>query len=92
MDREAWWSTVHGVAEELNATLQLNNNYFLKACLFLLSQWGIGFKPMHFARTHSAHNILKAQILPFILSLFVFLEVVGLLYFQKNIIHTLKSK
>ena len=79
MDREAWWTTVHGIAEELNTTLQLNNNYFLKACLLLLSQWGIGFQPVHFAVTHSVHNILKAQIL-FVLSLFVFLEVVGLLY------------
>ena len=26
MDRGAWWVTVHGVAEELDMTQQLNNN------------------------------------------------------------------
>ena len=26
MDREAWWATVHGFAEESDPTKQLNNN------------------------------------------------------------------
>ena len=27
MDRGAWWATVHGVAQELDPTWQLNNNH-----------------------------------------------------------------
>ena len=26
MDTEAWWATVHGIAKELDTTLQLNNS------------------------------------------------------------------
>ena len=32
MDRGAWWATVHGVAEELDTTKQLNNKGWVMKC------------------------------------------------------------
>ena len=64
MDRGAWWTTVHGVAKDLDATSWLSNNSSMLSSLLLKASW--------FSGSTALDKVIYCKIIFFVILLFSF--------------------
>ena len=59
MDREAWWATAHGVAQESDTTYQLNNKISVCSDTWLCTFSPAVYSSMHFCSLLHQHLVLS---------------------------------